>query len=154
MFRPLDEFAGWLRFFYFIVFINLILNFVFGVTIIEELFTKPDKILTLASIVQWVFILLIFYLIIKIIQKREADVPENIKDYLFYIFVIAIIHFVFNTAVTLIIYKRSWNSDNTMAFVSAIRNMIWTAIWRSYFEYSKRVKAYYKTELKDVDILV
>ena len=153
MFRPLDEFAGWLRFFYFIVIMNIAFHFVSGITLIEELIKQPDKILTLGTIAQWAFTISMFLIIIKIIQQRNPEVPENIKEYLFYIFVVAILHGLFYTVVTILIFKREWSTENTMAFTSAVQNMIWATVWRSYFERSKRVKAYYLINKKDVDIL-
>lgn len=154
MIRPLDEFAGWLRFFHIIVFMNLALNLVFGITLFEDLVREPDKILTMGSLAQWGFTLFMFYSILKIIEKRDKLVPEKIKDSLFYIFIVAILQFLFYTTVTILVYKRAWNQDNTVAFVAAVQNMIWTAIWRTYFEKSKRVAAYYKDDKQDIDVLV
>ncbi len=151
MIRPLNEFAGWLRFFQIIVFMNIVFSVFFGFTLFETLFRQPDKLLTLGEIAQLGFILFMLYGILKIIQNQDAIIPEKIKENLFNIFLIAIIHLLFFTSVTLLVYGREWMQSNTIAFIGAFQTMVWTAFWRTYFEKSKRVKAYYSNK---IDLIV
>jgi hypothetical protein len=151
MFKPLDEFAGWLKFFQVIIFMNLVFNGVSSFTLIEALIKAPEKIVTLGQIFQLGVILFIFYSILKIIQYRDSFIPEKIKEYLFYIFILAIVHFVFYIAVTILVYKNEWTQTNTLSLFGANANMIWAAFWRTYFEKSKRVNAYYT---QNIDLVV
>jgi uncharacterized membrane protein YidH (DUF202 family) len=152
--RPLDEFSGWLRFFQIIVFFNLTLNIFMGFTLFGELFREPDKLLTSGALLQWVFILYMFYSILKILENRHISTPEQIKEHLFYIFMVSIAHFIFHTAVTLLVYKQEWSDENLITLVGTIQNMIWAALWHTYFEKSKRVKAYYNSDDHNLDIRV
>ncbi|MBN2280993.1 MAG: hypothetical protein JXQ65_10465 [Candidatus Marinimicrobia bacterium] len=141
--RPLNEFAGWLRFFQIVVLVNLMMNILTGVTLVESLFQEPDKILTLGSLVQFGFVMFLLYKILKLLPIPLTKTPEKIKEYLFYMFILAIVHFVFFTSVTLLVFQRKWSLENNLAFFSAFNLMVWSAFWRTYFERSKRVRAYY-----------
>ncbi len=141
--RPLNEFAGWLRFFQILIMLNLLFSVFTGVTLFESLFSDQDKLLTMGELAQFGFVVFMLYSILKIIQNPTPDVPEKIKQYLFNIFIVAGLHFVYFTMVTLFVYEREWAQINTISFAAAVQTMLWTAIWRTYFERSKRVNAYY-----------
>ena len=145
--KPLNEFAGWLRFFQFIVMMNLMMNAFSSVTLIEALFREPDKILTIGAMMQLVFVLYLMYQILRTIPVPTAEMPEKIKDNLFYMFIIAIVHMLFYTSVTILVFHREWGLENTLTFFGAVNLMVWSAFWRTYFERSKRVKAYYSQNL-------
>ena len=148
--KPLNEFAGWLRFFQFLVIMNLMMNALTGVTLIENLIKEPDKILTIGAMVQFGFIMYLMYFILKFLPIPTPEIPEKIKQNLFYMFIIAIVHLLFYTSVTVLIFHRDWSMENYLSFLGAFNLMVWSAFWRTYFEKSKRVAAYYnrKVDLK------
>lgn len=149
--RPLNEFAGWLRFFQILIMLNLMLSVFTGVTLFESLFSDQELLLTMGELAQFGFVVFMLYRILKIIQHPSPEVPKNIKQYLFNIFVVAGLHFVYYTAVTLFVYGQEWSQINTVSFAAAVQTMLWTAVWRTYFERSKRVNAYYN---KNIDFQV
>jgi len=147
--KPLNEFAGWLKFFQYLVILNLMMNAFSAVTLIEALIKDPDKILTIGATVQFGFVMYLLYQIVKNLPIPSPENPEKIKNNLFYMFVIAIVHMMFYTSVTMLIFHREWGPDHTMALFGTVNLMVWSAFWRTYFERSKRVKAYYH---QDVDL--
>ena len=147
MVRPLNEFAGWLRFFQFLVIMNLMMNVFTGITLVENLIKEPDKILTIAAMVQFGFVMYLLYNVLKLLPIPNSEIPEKVKQNLFYMFIIAIVHLLFYTSVTILIFHRAWSLENNLAFFGAFNLMVWTAFWRTYFEKSKRVNAYYSQKI-------
>ncbi len=150
MLRPLNEFAGWLRFYQFIIGLNIIFTLVVILSNIEVIFTQDEKLITMLGIIQAG--LSVFYLIkiILIIEKKGTEVPELIMEYLYMIFLIAIGYFLMHSLITLLIMSRQWiYEDNTIAFAGSVQTMIWCVIWRTYFAKSKRVQSYYIEHLEE-----
>jgi len=136
-------FGGWLKFFYFLCIINIVSSSIMIVVLFKEMFQgkKPpvEGILECAEIGITVYILT---LIVRSIQIRNPNVPEFIKEKLYFIFAVAILYFFLNTIIT--IPGSGWQEKNTIALTGSIQTMIWAAIWRTYFEKSDRVQVYYK----------
>lgn len=147
MARPLNEFAGWLSFFQILILLNLLFSVFTGVTLLESLFSDQDKLLTLGETAQFIFIVYMLYRILKILRIPSPEIPEQIKQFLFNIFIVAALHFIYFTMVTMFVYGRPWAQINTVSFAAAVQTMLWTAIWRTYFERSKRVDAYYNQKI-------
>ncbi len=145
--RPLNEFAGWLRFFQILIMLNLLFSVFTGVMLFESLFVDQEKLLTIGELAQFGFVVYMLYMILKIIQNPSPEVPEQIKQYLFNIFIVAGLHFVYFTVVSLMVYGHEWSQINTVSFAAAVQTMLWTAIWRTYFERSKRVNAFYSKKI-------
>ncbi len=149
--KSFNDFAGWLRFFQIWVMLNLLFGVFTGVILFETLFKESDKLLSLGDIARFGFVIYLLYDIVKHVQYPRPDIPEKINDNLFYIFAISGIHFLYFTAVSMLVYNRDWNMMNTINFAGAVQTMLWTTIWRTYFERSKRVDNYYN---QNIDITV
>jgi hypothetical protein len=147
MARPLNEFAGWLSFFQIWILFNLLLSVFTCVILLESLFSDQDKLLTLGETVQFIFIVYMLYRILKTLRIPSPEIPEQIKQFLFNIFIVAALHFIYFTVVTMFVYGRQWAQINTVSFAAAVQTMLWAAIWRTYFEKSKRVDAYFNQKI-------
>ncbi|MFH1692275.1 MAG: hypothetical protein ABIC68_06920, partial [Candidatus Omnitrophota bacterium] len=72
MAKPLDQFGGWLKFFYIIQWINLVLGGIAALLIALTIFTAEnvtDSVVALISFFNGLVLLVLFYKIIKITVK-------------------------------------------------------------------------------------
>ena len=138
-----DEFGGWLKFFYFLCLLNIVTSLTMLFMLGGEIFGETSRpiIEIMLEALQVGVTLFLLYLIIQVIQIREPNVPEYIKDKLFLMFIVALAYFAVHSLLT--IPGSGWQMKNTMALAGSVQSMLWATIWRTYFERSERVEVYY-----------
>ena len=151
MVKPLNEFGGWLRFFQFSIFLNIVSLVFQGFMLIESFLKSSEKLLLLGEIAQFGFLLFIFHNIFKILPERKVETPVKIRHNLFTVFIVSIFAFLYYTSVSYFVLKKPWEFENTVRLMLTLHSMIWLTIWHSYFEKSRRVAAYYNEE---IDVIV
>jgi len=137
--------GGWLRFYQITNYLSLILGTILvicmpiGLFLIDDLFEKElDVVALLLEISPSI---LFSFLIIKVIKIRETHIPAKIKKYIGgYVFMSLLI-----TLVLRYLYSLELITDKpTPTFLGDI---IYYAIWVSYFKRSKRVAEYYRQNI-------
>ena len=138
----LDEqrIGGWLRCFQVLNYIGLILS----VVVVLALFAAEaliggmfEHMLDIVALLIEIAPPILFsYLIIKCLPVASADTPEQIKKLLgYYLAVSLVIGFSLTMA-----HKSGYITDKPSPFIG---DLIYYAIWASYFKKSKRVKEFY-----------
>jgi hypothetical protein len=141
MARPLNEFGGWLKFFYITMWIGLVALPIYMLLLLPGLFGGAR------GAVYWLVILIddaicvfLGYKIIRAIKKREADTPNRLIRLLAFVLLVGVIF-----AVPEIYFGRIVRGmEGVWEVVKAvIKVIIWFFVWTTYFRKSKRILAYY-----------
>lgn len=146
MAKPLDQFGGWLKFFYIIQWLNFIL---WGITILAIMLAifiagSAAKVIEyLISFFNVIAIVFLCFRIIKIVRKKETSTPKQIiKLMTWIVFTVSIFAF-FEGIFYYFTLGINGLSNLSETFRDIIRILTWYAIWTNYFKKSKRVAAYY-----------
>jgi len=132
--------GGWLRFFQITNYISLILGGIIAIVMSLSIFLEDglfETQLDLASFILEISPSLIFsFLILKVIKKREPHIPAKIKKYIGGYVVMSLL-------ITLLLNYLHSSGLITDKPTTVLGDIIYYAIWVSYFKRSKRVAEYY-----------
>jgi len=152
MAKPLNEFGGWLFFFYFTLIIGLIVYPIVLILMFIGVFATENSKQIIEFIVYTVDISISFYFliqIIRIVKDKDPSVPERIINYLKLIMIFSLILLVFEIPIILWANDGQWTSDDSRSVRSSLQTIITYLIWRKYFRSSKRVMMYYVSNLSE-----
>jgi len=139
MVKPLNEFGGWLKFFYFYLWARLITGLVVMLGFLSKLFSRTSS---SPSALDWLysiesFVLFFLYIILlRIIKKPDSKALNKISKLLILCGFIGVL-FCFAKP-----FVEFANNQHYVSFGSIIE-WIWVLPFISYLRQSKRVKAYY-----------
>jgi hypothetical protein len=146
MAKPLNEFGGWLYFFYIWQLIGLVGGTILSFLSIISCISAPDKIEgnLLPVIIGLIFEIILLVISLFIILKIRINIMINtkfIKNLLWIDFGLSIVF------VIIIISLTSQSIYNITLLAGYLRSgfgsIVLSLIWILYFNYSKRVKQYY-----------
>jgi hypothetical protein len=146
MVRPLEQFGGWLKFFYITAWIAAILGFIilalllFGVLAAENTTERIESFIALLGIA--IYLILVVKMI-KIIKIKEATTPVRIVNFMHLIIIFAVVFGLFEGIFYYLTQGVEGLSNLTETGRAIVRMLIWYAIWTSYLRKSKRVQAFY-----------
>jgi len=137
--------GGWLRFFQVMSYLGLISSALAILAFpVMHLFVEGvvDRLVDLVALIFELSPGLIFsFLIVRALPVREPDIPARLKSLLGYYLGITLLFYVILTAA----FKTGHLTDKPSPFIGDI---VYYAIWASYFNKSKRVRAYYGANAK------
>ncbi len=148
MAKPLDQFGGWLKFFFVVEWISIVLGSIFSVAFIAGIVTMEgmaDKGYNLLYLIDTVIMVFISMKIVRIIKIKEQTVPQRIIKFLF-IYAGATLAI---TAIQFIILYQFPMKDVVVdkeavdLGKATIKALVWIAFWANYFKKSKRAITYY-----------
>jgi hypothetical protein len=143
MSKPLNEFGGWLSFFYIISWLATIGFIMLVLTTLPAIF-KVSKPLEIVAI-------LIYYIgdginaflnfkIVKVITVKDAKTPNKVLTLVTWISLLTVLFIIPGLWLDYIL--RGGKAATEMG-KGVIKVLVWYFIWTSYFQKSKRVFAYY-----------
>lgn len=148
MAKPLNQFGGYLKFFFIIQWVNFIFCGLTALIALLTMISVKTLIRTIEPMILFFYSIVITSLcfkIIKSIKKQTTETPRQIIKLLTWILSAAFIFTILEWSCNYFIPAPAESSSSTIIELtgSIIRVLIWYAIWTSYFKKSKRVAAYY-----------
>ena len=146
MAKPLHEFGGWLRFFQFIMFANLlVMGIIALIAIVASMMaSEPNAVFYMASeALQFAVLGYFMFAILKLLGGRSRDIPERIIKMLQYYMLFSIGYLAIEVPLTLWMNGGSWHSKDSQSVRSSLSTIFQYLIWKSYFTKSIRVKNVY-----------
>jgi hypothetical protein len=141
MSKPLNEYGGWLRFFYITNWIHIV-SLVYVVLIFLPLLSgRPlDSFYWFSFLVDSGLRVFFVYKIVRVIKKQEVDTPDRIARLLTCVLLVPCF-----VVVPKIYFARlvAGAPGVRAAVITVINAAVWFCIWTAYFRKSKRVLAYY-----------
>lgn len=148
MAKPLDQFGGWLKFYYITKWLAAILGFlaivVFALAIIVSE-ALPEMAYQFLYLLDGVALTVTSILVIRILRVKEQTVPKKVIRLILVYAVITVVL----TVIQMYMVNEFAMKDIVVANElkelgrGMIKTLIWTAFWANYFKKSKRVISYY-----------
>lgn len=146
MVKKLHEFGGWLKFFYVINWINLV---VVVLSMLASMFSliKAHSTYSMIEItvitIRSLFVGFFFYQIISEIKNAHVQTPGRICEWIVWYLWISVMFGLVAALVQYFFGSISW-IEILMRFFGTLLGVVgWWYIWTSYFKESERVLAYY-----------
>ena len=146
MAKSLNQFGGWLKFFYITQWIVIILCVVFTLQVVLLIFgaeNTNEMIEFLFASLKSLITLILFIKIIKRIKKRDVSIPNQIVKLMTWVVMFTVIFAICEGFMYYLTLGREGLSNLTKMGEDLFRILIWYAIWASYFKKSQRVFSYY-----------
>jgi len=143
MSKSLDNFGGWLFWFYLISWISLVLFGVVSLLSLVAIFSTSrglEAIETLIYGFDSVICAFLSFKIIKLVKKQEPLTPNRVVKIMSWFLIFTAIFIIPELWLD---YLLNNGKSATEIGKECVRVIIWYCIWTSYFKQSKRVLVYY-----------
>ena len=135
-----ELFGGWLRFYQVLNILSIAMAaLAFGLVIVFTAmgeYQPHEYVDTFSAFVEFLPELIISIIVVKMIKKREPEVPTKLVEYLGYYVAITFCVYI----VMYILHQKEVLLEKPTSFWGSV---IFYLIWKSYFAKSKRVSVYY-----------
>ena len=144
--KPLDQFGGWLKFFYVILWIGAVSLIVVSVLIGFALLTEGsmlEKRIMAISLVELSVTTVLIIKILRLVKTKQPDVPTQIFRLMVIVVLVALSFGAIEAIVLYLANGFEGLKELKDTGKGILSNLTSFAIWSSYFMTSKRVRAYY-----------
>lgn len=146
MAKPLDQLGGWLKFFYVMQWISVIVWGIVTLLLVLSIFAVEnfnEWIEFAIAFFDGLIALILSIKIVKVLRKRDAYVPNRIIKLMTCLVAFTAAFAVCEGAVYYLTLGVEGLSNLAETGKGLFRILIWYVIWTDYFKKSKRILAYY-----------
>lgn len=151
MAKPLDQFGGWLKFFYIMQWVAIILQTIFTLLFAFSIFRteNTNKIIELLIAFFGGLVGVILYIgIVNVTREKSTYVPSRIIQLMRWVVIFTVVFAVCEGLLYYLTLGTEGLSNLIETGRGLIRILIWYFIWTNYLKESKRVLAYYGQNAK------
>lgn len=145
--KKLDEFGGWLMFFYCICWLSIILLAVSFLSLIVNFFkldfTASGKIVMLIYILDVIITAILIIKMVTMMRSKDSTVPAKITKLITLVLIFSLAFGVCEILVYLLTQGPSGLINFKDSAKAVIKTVVWYVVWTGYWKKSKRVLAYY-----------
>jgi len=148
MAKPLDEFGGWLFYFYIMRIISLICTVILLLLIFTQVLFLSDinQIALLERLMSSVYYIIYFFITFNILRNIKIKLnitPHKIVNYLKTLLIITLIALPIEFIITYLINDKTMTPAGFNIIFNFLLFVAFCLIWIEYFKYSDRVELFY-----------
>ena len=154
MAKPLDQFGGWLKFFYVMQWASVISWTIFTLLFVLSIFAADnfsEAIEFVIAIFDAIIALILYIKIIKVMKKKETYTPNRIIKLMTWLVIFSAIFAACEGLLYYLTLGIKGLTELAETGKGLFRILIWYTIWTNYFKRSKRVLAYYGKNAKELN---